>query len=120
MRRKAGVALIVDESLSARTIAKALVTDALSGWDILVARNSDEALLEAAAVPSVDIAIIDRKVVGGAISLAEALLARYPTIHLGCVTDGEPGSANGMVLITKPLTEAKMHAFVAGLARRSA
>jgi DNA-binding response OmpR family regulator len=122
MRTKTGVALIVDESLSARNLTRTLVTDALVGWDVLVARTADEALLTAAAVPSVDIAIIDRNVVGGGLSLAETLFERYPAIRIGCVTDGEAdfSMVNGVTLIEKPLTEANLYAFVSGLVRRSA
>jgi len=120
MRSKPGVALIVDESLSARNLAKTLVQDALGSWTVLVARNADEALLQAASMQTIDVAIIGRNVVGGGASLVEALVERYPAIQLGCVTDEAAPTAAGITPIPSPLTERKVQSFVASLVHRSA
>ncbi len=119
MAESPGTALVVDESLSARDFLKNIVRDALPAWDVITARNADEAIERASHCRSLDVVLVDVTMRGrNGLSLASDLKLRHPGAHIGVVTPHDHpvvehrAGQNGFVYLTRPIDEMKARAFL--------
>lgn len=114
-------ALIVDDSLAARMLMRSILEDLRPGWGLVLGKDGDDALLQTESTP-VHVMFLDVNMPGmDGFELAEKLKERFPGVPISMVTANiqqkvqERAGERGAYFIGKPITQAKVEAFVDSL-----
>ena len=105
-------ALVVDDSSLALMMVRKIFTTRFPDWELIEARNGDEALQVGGEV---HMALLDFNMPGmNGIELAEKLMIKYPQVALYLVTANiqermqQKADALGIGFIKKPISESKL------------
>ncbi|MBF0140019.1 MAG: response regulator [Magnetococcales bacterium] len=116
------MALIVDDSSLARMMVRKFFADGFKDWDLLEAKDGEDALAKAQG-QSLHLALIDFNMPGmNGIDLAEKLLEKQPGLAIHLVTANIQermqlrAEAIGIGFIKKPINQEKITAAMQGVA----
>ncbi len=110
--------LIVDDSMVSRMMIRAIVAEAEPSWQILEAKNSQEAVDKIKSV-SVDFVTLDMNMPGeNGLQVAPRLMTESPNANIALMTANVQDSVRctaeelGLTFIPKPITEENVLQFI--------